>query len=146
MANLSLLQTVPSSWPIRSGALAMGATTTGGVSVVNSVSIERQVSLRMDVVTVVPLTGGTTVIDDTEFNELLSLDAAGTIATHTITLPSEGNSRLGQEVIISTLFEVTALTINGATTIRGYSAPFVLGAGLSRRLVKIAANTWAIIG
>jgi len=119
---------------------------TGGLSVVNEVSLERQVSLRMDVVTVVPLTGGTTVMADTDFNQLLSLDAAGTIATHTVTLPSNANSRLGQEVIISALFEVTAITIDGATTIRGYSAPFLLGAGLSRRLVKIAADTWAIIG
>jgi len=100
----------------------------------------------MDVVTVVPLTAGTTVMADTDFNQLRNMAAAGTIATHTVTLPTDANSRLGQEVVISTLFEVTALTINGATTIRGYSAPFLLGAGLSRRLVKIAANTWAIIG
>ena len=146
MANLSLLQSAPSSFPVRVNALALGATMTGGLSVVNEVSLERQVSLRMDVVTVVPLTGGTTVMADTDFNQLLSLDAAGTIATHTVTLPSNANSRLGQEVIISALFEVTAITIDGATTIRGYSAPFLLGAGLSRRLVKIAADTWAIIG
>jgi hypothetical protein len=145
MANLSLLQTVVDSWPVRSSAVALGATTTGGLSVKYSDFSERQVSLRMDVVDAVPVDAGTTLFNDDEFNQLLNLEAVGTIATHTVTLPSDTNSKIGQEVIISTLFEVTALTINGATTIRGYSAPFNLGAGLSRRLVKIKADTWGII-
>jgi hypothetical protein len=145
MANLSLLQTVLSSWPVRAGAVAFGATTTGGLAIRYSDYTSRQVSLRMDITTSVPVAAGTTLFNDDEFNQLLNLEAVGTIATHTVTLPSDSNSVVGQEVIISTLFQITALTINGATTIRGYSAPFLLAAGLSKRLVKIAADTWAII-
>jgi len=145
MANLSLLQTVLSSWPVRAGAIALGATTTGGLAIKYSDFTSRHVSLRMDVIDAVPVDAGTTLFNDDEFNQLLNLEGAGTIATHTVTLPSDANSTIGQEVIISTLFQITALTIDGATTIRGYSAPFNLGDGLSRRLVKIAADTWAII-
>lgn len=145
MANFSLLQTTPASWPLRAGAIAMGFTTTGGVSIKYSTGVIRQLSLRMDVVTVVAVTAGTSLFNDEEFNQLLNIAAAGVIATHTVTLPTNTNSVIGQEVIISTLFQVTALTINGATTIRGYSAAFNLGAGLSKRLVKIASDNWAII-
>lgn len=145
MANLSLLQTVIASWPVRAGAVAFGFTTTGGVALKYSDYSSRHVSLRMDVVTAVPVDAGTTAFNDNEFNQLLNLEGAGTIATHTVTLPSDANSMVGQEVIISTLEEITALTLAGATTIRGYSAAFTLIADGSRRLVKIAKDTWAII-
>ena len=145
MANISLLQTLLSTWPVRTGAVAFGATTTDGLSLKYSDSSSRQVSLRMDVTTSVPVAAGTTIFNDDDFNQLLNLDGAALIASHTVTLPTNANSSIGQEVVISTLFEITALTINGASTIRGYSAPFLLAAGTSKRLVKIASDTWAII-
>ena len=120
MANLSLLQTVLSSWPVRAGAVAFGATTTGGLAIRYSDYTSRQVSLRMDITTSVPVAAGTTLFNDDEFNQLLNLEAVGTIATHTVTLPSDSNSVVGQEVIISTLFQITALRIFGSISTRSW--------------------------
>lgn len=145
MAGISLLQTVESSIPVRTGSTTVAATDTGGLAIRYDDYSFRYISLRTDVVTSIPLTGGTTLFNDDSFNQLLNLEGAGTIATHTVTLPSNDNSQVGQEVVISTLAQITALTINGATTIRGYSAPFTLTAGSSKRLVKIADDTWAIV-
>jgi hypothetical protein len=58
-----------------------------------------------------------------------------------VTLPTEANSRIGQVVRITTSQVLTALTINGATTIRGNVTTLALGGFVAFQ--KVAANLWA---
>jgi hypothetical protein len=88
-----------------------------------------------------PTTGATVVINDNASDTLLVLDPAGTLATLTVTLPSEANSRIKQVVRIASTRIITAITINGATTIIG--APVGLALGDNLAFQKIKANTWS---
>jgi len=88
-----------------------------------------------------PLTGATVVMTDTGDDALLNLTPAGTLAALTITLPTEANSRVGQIVRIHTSQTITALTINGATTIRNTVATLLGQDDVSFQ--KTAANTWS---
>ncbi len=67
-------------------------------------------------------------------------DATGTIATLTVTLPTDGNSRIGQVRRVSSTQIVTALTVDGATTI--HNNPTTLAANATKQFMKVAANEW----
>lgn len=62
----------------------------------------------------IPTNGGTTVISPGV--TLLFMDAAGTVATHTITFPTGAVN--GQKLIIATASQLSTTTLNGAT-VRG---------------------------
>jgi len=68
------------------------------------------------------------------------LTPAGTLAALTVTLPNEASSALGQTVAIFSSQTITALTINGATTIRNNPTTMVGGTKIFLR--KVRANTW----
>lgn len=71
------------------------------------------------------------------------LQPAGTLATGTFTLPLNTTSTDGQEVLVTTTQQITALTIsnNGATAV--YGAPTTLAAQDSFRLRYYAdTNSW----
>lgn len=93
-------------------------------------------------VTVTPVTGGTTTIDSGTRTEVLS--PAGTIATHTLTLPLTSNA-LEQEIKILATATITALTVNGAvgTTVAG--APTTLAANAYFRM-QLIGTVWRRIG
>lgn len=88
-----------------------------------------------------PLTG--TVVQVATMNKGIDLllTPAGALAALTVTLPSEANSFTGQRISIGTLQTITALTINGATTI--YNAPTSMATGDFFVLKKVAPNIWA---
>lgn len=88
-----------------------------------------------------PLTGATVLLTDDASNGTLYVTPAGTIAALTVTLPSEANSKVGEERTIVTSQTITALTVNGATTIHGNVT--TLAAGASATFRKLAANIWA---
>lgn len=88
-----------------------------------------------------PLTGTTVVMTDDAVSGSLYLTPAGTIAALTVTLPTNANSVIGQKETIVTSQTITALTVDGATTILGN--PTTLAAGGSVTFQKMAANTWA---
>lgn len=87
-----------------------------------------------------PTTGQTVVMTDTPADGMLYLTPAGTLATLTVTLPTDANSAIGQVVRIATSQILTALTINGATTILGNVTTLALGGSASFQ--KVAASTW----
>ncbi len=87
-----------------------------------------------------PTTGQTVVMTDDNRNGTLVLTPAGTLATLTVTLPTEANSQIGQFRSISTTKALTILTVNGAVTI--YNAPTVMSIGDIITFKKTAANTW----
>jgi UDP-3-O-[3-hydroxymyristoyl] glucosamine N-acyltransferase len=77
---------------------------------------------------------------DTQTDNCLYLTPAGTLATLTVTLPTEANSAIGQQVEIGTTQIITALTINGATNILGNVTTLAANGLVGFR--KVAANTW----
>ncbi len=87
-----------------------------------------------------PTAGQTVVMTDSAVDGTLYLTPAGTLATLTVTLPTEVNSRIGQIRRIGTSQALTLLTIGGATTILGNVTTLALGASASFQ--KVAANTW----
>ncbi len=70
----------------------------------------------------------------------LNLTPAGTMATLTITLPSEANSHIGQVRRVNCTQAVTLLTMAGASSLLGMPTAIVINTGFS--VEKIAANTW----
>lgn len=88
-----------------------------------------------------PLTGTEVNMTDDAANGTLYLTPAGTIAALNVTLPSDANSKVGQERTIVTSQTVTALTVDGATTIHGNVTTLAAGASVTFR--KLAANVWA---
>lgn len=91
-----------------------------------------------------PLTGATVVMTDDDANGTLEVTPAGTIAALTVTLPTNARSRVGQIRRIVTSQIITALTVNGATTIGGNVTTLAANAFVS--FEKTAANTWRRIG
>ena len=87
-----------------------------------------------------PTTGQTVVCQATASDIMLYLTPAGTLATLTISLPAEGSSSLGQKVFICSRQTITALTVNGATTV--LNAADTLIANETFTMAKVAANTW----
>lgn len=88
-----------------------------------------------------PTTGQTVVMTADNRDRILWLTPAGTIAALTVTLPTEATSRIGQRALIGTSQAITALTVNGATTIYNASLSPVIGDTFE--YIKVAANTWA---
>jgi len=84
----------------------------------------------------VPTNGGTTVV--TPGVTLLFLDAAGTVATHTITFPTGAVN--GQRLIITTASNLTATTLNGATVRGGVST--LLANTFAHYSYSSNANAW----
>jgi hypothetical protein len=88
-----------------------------------------------------PVAAATVVCTDDDKDRVLYLTPAGTLATLTVTLPTNANSRINQVQTIVSSQILTALTISGAgLTILGN--PTALLAGGSVSLKKVAANTW----
>lgn len=88
-----------------------------------------------------PATGATVQMTDNSKDGILQLTPAGTIAALTLTLPAEANTRLGQVRRIFSSQNVTALTIQGATTI--YNNVTTMAAGDCIAFVKVGPNMWA---
>lgn len=88
-----------------------------------------------------PVTGGTVAWSDVSQDQILWMTPAANLATLTLTLPSEANSRIGQRCLVGSSKAVAILSVTGATTI--YNALNVLNAGDSFLLRKLAPNTWA---
>lgn len=86
-----------------------------------------------------PTTGQTVAFDSTSTDHTLYLTPAGTLATLTVTMPSDATSALGQTVTLATSQTLTALTINGATIVN--TATTLLGSS-AVMFRKVAANTW----
>lgn len=90
-----------------------------------------------------PTAGQTVTMTNNAVDSTLNLTPAGTLATLTITLPTNAASRIGQIERITTSQAITTLTINGATTIRGNVT--TLAANGFVAFQKIANDTWARI-
>ncbi len=96
---------------------------------------------QLDVIqTNTPATGNTVSMNDNALNGTLYLTPAGTLATLTVTLPTNLNSVIGQIRRIATNNALTILTINGAGTILGNIATLALGASVAFQ--KVASDTW----
>lgn len=95
--------------------------------------------------TAAPTTGATVVCTDTDDNAHLVLTPAGTIATLTVTLPTNANSDVGQRVTISSTQEVTALTVSGSG-LTVVPATIPLPAGTAVTYQKVASGVWRTIG
>lgn len=92
---------------------------------------------------VTPTTGQTVVMAADNYDRLLWLTPAGTLDTLTVTLPADATSRVGQQVMVGASQVITALTVNGATTI--HNPPTSLALGGLVLLVKVASSTWATL-
>lgn len=115
----------------------MTAISTSGVTVAQG---DGRYQRGRSVQTVTPTAGQTVVMTDDSLDGSLNLTPAGLLATLTITLPSEANSRIGQERRINTTQALTALTIGGASSILNTVTTLALGGSVT--FEKIAANTW----
>ena len=89
-----------------------------------------------------PTTGQTVTLTNNNLDGSCAITPAGTLAALTITLPTEGASRINQERDIWISQAITALTINGATTIVGNITTSIANAWISVK--KVAANTWVL--
>ena len=87
-----------------------------------------------------PTSGGTVQVTNTAMHGLTVINPAGALATLTVSLPADAQSTVGQIERIAFLKAITALTINGATTILG--APLAAAIGDNIGFQKAAANTW----
>lgn len=87
-----------------------------------------------------PVSGGTVSITNNAMQGLTVINPAGTLALLTVTLPPDNQSSIQQIERIAFLKAITALTINGATTILG--APLAAAIGDNIGFQKVAANTW----
>jgi hypothetical protein len=94
-----------------------------------------------DYQTASPVAAGTVIMNDTPIDGLLYLTPAGSLATLTVTLPTNANSRLGQTRRLSTTQDIVLLTVNvaGGTILNN---PTTLSANSSLAFQKVAANTW----
>lgn len=90
---------------------------------------------------VVPTTGQTVTMTDNDKDGILYLNPAALLAALTVTLPSNANSKIGQERMIASSKAITLLSVvnpSGGTVIA--PASLTLGANISMR--KVADNTW----
>jgi len=88
--------------------------------------------------------GQTLVVPSTNQDTLVSISAAGTLASLTLTLPPDAATAIGQQIRIYTSVAVTAFTVNGETNI--YGAPTSLNAQDNFGFQKVAPNTFTLIG
>lgn len=98
-----------------------------------------------DTVITVPTTGGTTAIaGGTSFQVL---NGAGTLATHTVTLPNFP-TMAGKEITIHSVLAITALTVSdeaGAPAYTVVGAPTTLAANGFFRM-RLAGTVWRRVG
>ncbi len=92
--------------------------------------------------TVVPLSGDTVQMTQNNLDGLLMLNPAGTLAALTVTLPSDGVTRINQQRDIFSSRTITSLTINGASSILNNPGTMVANSMLS--IKKVAGNTWLV--
>lgn len=105
----------------------------------NAVAIK---TLGDTVQSVTPSSGDTVTAAITGVNETAYLTPSGTLATLTYALPSNTNSRIGQNLTLVSTQTVTALTITlNSNTIVGTS-PTALVANTPVVFRKVAASTW----
>lgn len=95
--------------------------------------------------TAAPANASTTVCTDTNDTAHLVLTPAGTIATATITLPTNANSSIGQRVTISTTQEITAMTVSGAG-LTVVPATLTMPANSAVTYQKVASGVWRTMG
>lgn len=108
----------------------------GGVTSSNAAASSAALT---DYQTATPTNGQNVVMNDNALDGLLHLTPAGTLATLTITVPSNANSRNGQERIISTTQDLTAITFSGGTLLNP-PAGMLGNSGIT--IVRVANNTW----
>jgi hypothetical protein len=89
-----------------------------------------------------PTTGQTVTLTNSNLDGSAAITPAGTLAALTITLPTEGSSRINQARDIWISQAITALTINGAVTIVGNITASVANVWITAK--KVAANTWIL--
>lgn len=90
----------------------------------------------------VPLTGQTSTFNVAKQNQTISLLHTGTIAAHTVVIPSDANSSIGQELTLFAKSIVTVLTVT-ATGLTIHGAPLTtLTAGQSVLWQKVSSATW----
>lgn len=93
-----------------------------------------------------PIAGFNQQLASSSSNIWLLLTPAGTLATGTITLPAVADLFDGQEVLVTSTQQITALTVagNGATV---SGAPALLGANSAFRLrYNLLLTTWYVAG
>jgi hypothetical protein len=91
--------------------------------------------------TVTPTTGFNQAFEWGAQDQLLYFTPSGTLATGTVTFPSDSQTRIGQRMTIATTQTITTLTVSVPSgTVYGYTAG-TLNAG-SISFLKIAANVW----
>jgi hypothetical protein len=106
---------------------------------INSSTAATSAAALTDYQTASPASGATVVMNDNTIDGLLWITPAATIATLTVTVPTNANSRLGQVRRVATSQDITALTINGATIL---NAPSTLIGNTGFALVKVSTGTW----
>jgi len=89
-----------------------------------------------------PNSGDNCVLTDNNLNGTASIEPAGALALLTITLPTEANSRIGQQRDIFIGKAVTGLTISGALTIVNNITASIANSWISVR--KVGANKWTV--
>lgn len=89
-----------------------------------------------------PVTGGTVVMTNDSLDGTLMLTPAGPLATLTITLPTDGASRILQRRSIYTTQSIATVTMNGATTIP--NAITTMNASDHYTFEKVAPNVWVL--
>ena len=89
-----------------------------------------------------PTTGQTVVLTNNNLDGSCAITPAGLLAALTITLPTEGASRINQERDIYISQAITALTIGGAVSIVGNITTSIANTWITAK--KVAANTWIL--
>jgi hypothetical protein len=75
-------------------------------------------------------------------DQILELTPSATLASGTVTFPTDNSTRVGQRLTIMSTQTITALTVTVASgTIYGWSAGTTLNPG-SITFLKVAANVW----
>lgn len=87
-----------------------------------------------------PTTGQTVVATDDDKDRTIVLTPAGALADLTITFPSDGASRLGQVLCITTSQAITNLAFTAGPTVGNWSASALAGDFFVYQ--KVGANTW----
>jgi hypothetical protein len=95
---------------------------------------------------ITPTTGFSQAVTDNSQSTWLIIQPSGTLATGTIVLPLASNCIDGQEVMVSTTQEITALTVSGNSAIAVYGAPTTLAAETSFRLrYYLNTTSWYMV-
>lgn len=144
MATVIINQTAIGAWPSVTGKSAIGVVPGGRVGAKDDSDRVTYFENTKIVFEEYPITGEVVNFEDSGYSQHLQLEPAGTLATITLTLPSDTNSLIGQEVVVFTTAELTAITWAGAVTIVG--APTTLSANTYARMAKVGADKWVRVG